>query len=44
LSQASAASLAGLVKQDLSRLLTHGKITPEKGALLWAWLVAENAS
>jgi hypothetical protein len=41
LRQAHVASLAGLQKQDLSRLLTAGRITQEKGAKLWAWLVAE---
>jgi hypothetical protein len=43
LRQAHVASGAGLQKQAISRLLTAGKITPEKGARRWAWLLAEGS-
>jgi hypothetical protein len=41
LRQTHVASAAGLSKQDISGLITRGKMTAEKSALLWAWLVAE---
>jgi hypothetical protein len=44
LRQTHVASAAGLSKQDVSGLLTRGKLTTDKSALLWAWLVAERAS
>jgi hypothetical protein len=44
LRQSQVASAAGLSKQDVSGLLTRGKMTAEKSARLWAWLGAEGAS
>jgi hypothetical protein len=44
LRQSHVASAAGLSKQDVSGLLTRGKLTAEKSALLWAWLGSEGAS